>query len=244
MYDKIESKILLSIGGIIVTNKKYGERIIFRVDEAVFKWWEAKCKREGVKKGEPFQKAIEAAYLKDHEKKSNDPEAESPPEVSGIHLNEDIKAKLKDEAIKANKSESDLLNEILQARYTEAKTIEVNALEKTKFTAFRLKPSFLKNVEEAAKKNNMRTTKFVVAVLTAKISSDEFFFNEQEAKYLGESNSQLLAIGRNLNQMAKNMNQDIYEAYDRQFIINLNDQIKAHVRQVFSLLERNKKMWE
>ena len=227
-----------------MTNKKYGERIIFRVDEVVFKWWEAKCSREGVKKGEPFQKAIEAAYLKDHEKTTHDPKPENHTEFSGLKLDDAIQAKFKDEAEKAKKSESDLLNEILQARYSEVEAMEVNALEKTKFTAFRLKPSFLKSVEEAAKKNRMRTTKFVVAVLTAKISSDEFFFNEQEAKYLGDSNSQLLAIGRNLNQMSKNMNQDIYEAYDRQFIMRLNEQIKTHIKQVFTLLERNKRMWE
>lgn len=224
-----------------MTDKNYGVLIGFRVDKAVSQWWETKCKKEGVKKGEPFQKAIEAAYLKDHEKKSHDPEAIS--SKSEIHLNDEMRLNLKNEAEKSNKSESDLLNEILESRY-EQMLIEANALEKTTYKTFRLKPSFLKNVAEAAKKNNMRTTKFVVAVLTAKISNDEFFFNEQEAKYLGDSNSQLLAIGRNLNQMAKTMNQNIYEAYDRQFIIALNEQIKTHVKQVFTLLERNKKIWE
>lgn len=225
-----------------MTNKKYGERIIFRVDEAVFKWWEAKCKRDGVKKGEPFQKAIEAAYLSDHSK--SDHNSNSSVEKSKIEIEEELEEQLNEQAKKLGKSSSELLNEILRARFSDPKPIEVNPLEIAENKTFRFKPSFYKLVLEAAKKNNMNTSKFVMAILAAKISKDEIFFNEIEAKILGDSNSQLLAIGRNLNQMAKNMNQEIYEAYDRQFVTSLHDQIKAHVKQVYALLERNKKLWE
>lgn len=215
-------------------------KIYFRVDKAVFDWWDEKCKKEGVKKGEPFQKAIEAAYLKDHEK-SNLAEV---PVTNNFYLKDEVKGKILEEARKVGKDPDTLLNEILLARYAVNNQIEVHALEKTTFKAFRLKPSFLKKVEEAAQRSNMRTTRFVVSVLTAKISKDEFFFNAEEEQILGESNSRLLAIGRNLNQMTKAMNQDIYEAYDRQFIADLNEQIRGHVKHIFSLLERNKRRWE
>lgn len=225
-----------------MNDKKYGVLIGFRVDKDVSQWWETKCKKEGVKKGEPFQKAIEAAYLKDHEKKINDPE----PIINkdDLHLNEENKLKLKSEAEKLNKSESDLLNDILKARYLKSQTIEINSFEIAENRTFRFKPSFYQNIVESAKKNNMGTTKFVMAVLAAKMSDDQYFFNDQESLILGQSNSQLLAIGRNLNQIAKNMNAEIYEAYDRQFIKELNEKIRAHVKQVYLLLERNKKLWE
>lgn len=229
-----------------MTKKKYSERIIFRVDEAVFKWWEEKCNKEGLKKGEPFQKAIELAYMKDHESGlkeavSKDVDCES---SLFFEVESEIKEKLSDEAKKKKKSQSELINEILKERYLKKDSISVNSLEVAENRTFRFKPSFYQSVAEAAKNNKMNTTRFVMAVLAAKISSDSFFFNEAEFKALGKSNTQLLAIGRNLNQMAKNMNQDIYEAYDRQFVIALNEMVKDHVKQVFKLLEQNKKMWE
>lgn len=212
-------------------------KIYFRVEPSVLEWWEKKCKAEGVKKGEPFQKALEAEYLKAHSKNTSD-------QSDVFTLESSLKEKLIEEAKSVGKSTSQLLNEILSTRYLEKKHDEINVFEKTIRKEIRLKPSLLKKIDEAASAEKMRPNQYIVSVLTAKLTHNTFFFGNEEAKLLGESNSQLLAIGRNLNQMAKNMNQDIYEAYDRNFVIQVHDEIKEHVRAVFYLLENNKKRWE
>jgi len=60
---------------------------------------------------------------------------------------------------------------------------------------------------------------------------------------LGRSNGELLALGRNLNQMAKAMNQGVYEAYDRDFVGRIHELIRAHVHHVYKLLVQNQKRW-
>ena len=76
------------------------------------------------------------------------------------------------------------------------------------------------------------------------MTKDEYFFGTEEAHKLGDSNSQLSAIGRNLNQMTKAMNQGIYEAYDREFVSRVHELVKAHIHQVFKVLVRNKQRWD
>jgi hypothetical protein len=53
----------------MVKKNKLKQMIGFRVDQVIFDWWDAKCEKQGIKKGEPFQKALENAY-----KKENDPD--------------------------------------------------------------------------------------------------------------------------------------------------------------------------
>jgi hypothetical protein len=65
--------------------------------------------------------------------------------------------------------------------------------------------------------------------------------NELEA--LGESNYQLLAIGRNLNQIAKNLNRGLHLTVTLEQIESLRQLIKAHTKHVSRVLRASVERW-
>jgi Ribbon-helix-helix protein, copG family. len=87
-------------------------KISFRVDRAVLDWWEAKCEKQGVKKGEPFQKALETAY-----KKENDP-AFSGQDFS-LHLDNELAEKIYSLAQAEQKDPNELIRELLREKINE-----------------------------------------------------------------------------------------------------------------------------
>lgn len=214
-------------------------KIFFRVDRAVLDWWEAKCEKQGVKKGEPFQKALEVAY-----KKENDP-AFSGQDFS-LHLDNDLAEKIYSLAQAEQQDPNELIMELLREKIAEREKVEdtIDVLEKTTRKELRIKPSLLKKIEERAALSKMKTNQYILSVLTANVTKDAHFFGEEEKRLLGQSNGELLAIGRNLNQMAKAMNQGVYASYDRDFVERVHQLVKAQVRHVFKILEQNKKRWE
>jgi len=214
-------------------------KIFFRVDRAVLDWWEAKCEKQGVKKGEPFQKALETAY-----KKENDP-AFSGQDFS-LHLDNDLTEKIYNLAQAEQKDPNELIIELLREKIAEKEKIEdtIDVFEKTTRKELRIKPSLLKKIDERAALSKMKTNQYILSVLTANVTKDAHFFGQEEALLLGHSNGELSAIGRNLNQMAKAMNQGIYEAYDRDFMGRVHELIKAHVHHVYKLVVQNKRRWE
>ena len=217
-------------------------KIFFRVDRAVLDWWEAKCEKQGVKKGEPFQKALETAY-----KKENDPafSAFSGQDFS-LHLDNDLTEKIYNLAQAEQKDPNELIIELLREKIAEKEKIEdtIDVFEKTTRKELRIKPSLLKKIDERAALSKMKTNQYILSVLTANVTKDIHFFGQEEAHLLGDSNGQLSALGRNLNQMAKAMNKGIYEAYDRDFIGRIHELIRAHIRHVYELLVQNKRRWE
>ena len=214
-------------------------KIFFRVDRAVLDWWEAKCEKQGVKKGEPFQKALETAY-----KKENDP-AFSGQDFS-LHLDNELAEKIYSLAQAEQKDPNELIRELLREKINEREKVEdtIDVFEKTTRKELRIKPSLLKKIDERAALSKMKTNQYILSVLTANVTKDAHFFGQEEALLLGHSNGELSAIGRNLNQMAKAMNQGIYEAYDRDFMGRVHELIKAHVHHVYKLVVQNKRRWE
>jgi len=214
-------------------------KIFFRVDRAVLDWWEAKCEKQGIKKGAPFQKALELSYQKE-----NDPEYSG--QDFSLNLEKDLAEKIYQLAKFEEVDPDDLLKKMIKEKLSEIEKTQdvIDVFEKTSRKELRLKPSLMKAINEKAAQVGMKPNQYIISVLTANVTKDSIFFSQEEALKLGESNSQLLAIGRNLNQMAKNMNQGIYESYDREFVERVHQLVKAQVRHVFTLLERNKKRWE
>ncbi len=67
----------------------------------------------------------------------------------------------------------------------------------------------------------------------------------EELRVLGESNSRLLALGRNLNQIARkiNTNPGAHERLKTEQIENLSRHIAAHTAQVTGVMRANIDRW-
>lgn len=90
-----------------------------------------------------------------------------------------------------------------------------------------------------------RSTAWAVALIRANLTN-ESQFSKYEVDMLGESNQQLLAIGRNLNQIAHALNASKGQsitAYDVELVENLADAVKRHVKKVGNLLRSSVYRW-
>lgn len=90
-----------------------------------------------------------------------------------------------------------------------------------------------------------KPTAWAVALVRARLT-DEAQFGTREIEILGESNHQLLAIGRNLNQIAHALNATrgkSIEQYDAELVESLADAVKRHVRKVGDALRSSIHRW-
>jgi len=218
--------------------KTYGQVIGVRVDQNVYDWWEAKCEKQGLKKGEPLKKALELSYQKE-----NDPEYSG--QDFSLHLENDLAEKIYSLAQAEKQDPNELIADLLRERIAEREKVKdtIDVFEKTTRKELRIKPSLKKKIDERAALSKMKPNQYILSVLTANVTKDAHFFGQEEALLLGRSNGELLALGRNLNQMAKAMNQGVYEAYDRDFVGRIHELIRAHVHHVYKLLVQNQKRW-
>jgi len=65
----------------------------------------------------------------------------------------------------------------------------------------------------------------------------------REIESLGESNYQLLAIGRNLNQIAKRLNEGHPDVLTVKYIERLRDEIRAHAEKVSKVMGASIERW-
>lgn len=90
-----------------------------------------------------------------------------------------------------------------------------------------------------------KDTAWVIALIRARLTSQPQF-GSREVELLGESNHQLLAIGRNLNQIAHALNAakgKSINAYDVELVEELADAVKRHVRKVGDALRASIHRW-
>lgn len=101
-------------------------------------------------------------------------------------------------------------------------------------------------VEAQAKADGFKKgTAWTVALIRARLTNQPQF-GAREIELLGESNHQLLAIGRNLNQIAHALNAAKGKssgAYDSQLVEELADAVKRHVRKVGDALRASINRW-
>lgn len=214
-------------------------KIFFRINPSVLEWWEKRCEKQGVKKGEAFQKALELAYQKE-----NDPEFSG--QDFSLNLDADLVEKIQRLAQLEQVDPEVLIANMIKDKVADYEKIKesVDVLEKTTRTELRIKPSLKQKIDHRADLVGMKPNQYIISVLTANVAKNAQFFGHDQIFKLGESNGRLLAIGRNLNQITKAMNQGHFEAYDRDFVGRVHEFLKAHVHYVFLLLEQNKKRWE
>ncbi len=65
----------------------------------------------------------------------------------------------------------------------------------------------------------------------------------QEIEILGQSNFQLLAVGRNLNQIARRLNEGKHEPVTVERIEELKEIIDAHVQKASDSIRANIERW-
>ena len=101
-------------------------------------------------------------------------------------------------------------------------------------------------VEVRAKADGFeKGTSWAIALIRARLTG-QAQFGTREIDILGESNHQLLAIGRNLNQIAHALNaskRESVKAYDVELVEELAKAVKRHVRKVGDALRASIHRW-
>lgn len=107
-----------------------------------------------------------------------------------------------------------------------------------------LTPSEDAKLEEFAKMEGFSSPKWLVALVRARIAAAPQF-GQQEIEVLARSNKQLLAIGRNLNQIARTLNANPQGGMQLQpeLVAELNAHIRDHTRKVSALVTANIERW-
>ncbi|CUI33390.1 MULTISPECIES: plasmid mobilization relaxosome protein MobC [Pseudomonadota] len=99
-------------------------------------------------------------------------------------------------------------------------------------------------IETLASQQGMSANRWVIHLIRANLSGEPQF-GMTELRTLGESNSRLLAIGRNLNQIARHMNagHPLEMAITADRIETLTRHIKAHTARVADIMRANIDRW-
>ena len=109
----------------------------------------------------------------------------------------------------------------------------------------RLTESEALHAERMAAASGFSVQMWIAALVRAQLTQNPQF-GQREQELLGESNYQLLALGRNLNQIAKSLNtapQD-RRVYRIDQIDDLRASIKAHVKRVAAAMQSITERWK
>lgn len=108
----------------------------------------------------------------------------------------------------------------------------------------RLTESEVRQAERVAEANGFSVQMWMAALVRAQLTQNpQFGLKEQQA--LGESNYQLLSIGRNLNQIAKALNTypEDRRVYQIDQLDELRAAIKQHVKKVSAAMQSTSERW-
>jgi hypothetical protein len=100
-------------------------------------------------------------------------------------------------------------------------------------------------IKRAKKEGYSNRTRWVTSLVLSALHREPVL-NSDEIAVLRESNRQIAAIGRNLNQLVRALHTDarISNRITRAEVKILGDQIEDHVSKVAELLEKNLNRWE
>lgn len=117
--------------------------------------------------------------------------------------------------------------------------------EKTDRLVLRLTVSERERISEIARAAGFKTDqRWIVAVLRSYLTKEPHF-SDNEMSVLADSNFQLAAIGRNLNQIAKRLNSEPdVSGYRVDVIEDISQRIRRHTEFVSSLLQMNVERWK
>lgn len=123
--------------------------------------------------------------------------------------------------------------------------LEASDAGKTYRVEIRLKEKELKALQELALKFGYNKNRYVASLVINHVSQVAQF-GQFELDQITASNSHLLKIGRNLNQITRQINKSL-ESSDQlkvELIESLHQEIKAHVQIVAGLIEANVERWK
>lgn len=170
-------------------------------------------------------------------------------EVVKTRLSETEKKAWKSFCRMNNVSESDMLRMMIQRVSNEVipiKSTDLSHDKKTSKITIRLtEREHNKLVERTQKEGYVTRTKWTTSVVQAALHKEPVL-TDIEINALRESNRELAAIGRNLNQTVKALNIEFREGdkLKQEAIENLMERIEQHKKQVANLLARNMNRWD
>ena len=97
-------------------------------------------------------------------------------------------------------------------------------------------------LEVSAKEAGSSVRQFIVDAVRATLTHEPQY-SMKEIEVLGESNYQLLAIGRNLNQIARRLNEGKYEPITVERIEELSRSLRQHAKKVSDSIGANIERW-
>ena len=109
----------------------------------------------------------------------------------------------------------------------------------------RLTESEARHAERMADASGFSVQMWIAALVRAQLTQNPQF-GQREQELLGESNYQLLALGRNLNQIAKSLNTapEDRSVYRIDQIDDLRASIKVHVKRVAAAMQSITERWK
>lgn len=169
-----------------------------------------------------------------------------------VRLDADLKARWSDFCIQQNSTSSagvrQVICRLLDGRPTVATATAVSKSESPDTNRRRLEVRLTESehchIQAQAEQQRMSANQWVINLIRANLAAEPQF-GMAELRVLGESNSRLLAIGRNLNQIARQINVGKIE-HDRlkvEHIEKLSRHIVAHTAQVSDAMRANIDRW-
>jgi len=122
----------------------------------------------------------------------------------------------------------------------------LKVLQKHKRVTVMFRLSEFSAIEDCVKRDGFKAPSGWIVTLVRNFMTNQHHFTQVELDVLGESNRQLLAIGRNLNQIAKALNASKKNSdaiYDRELLESLGVAVRAHVKKVGDLMRISAHRW-
>lgn len=160
-----------------------------------------------------------------------------------VRLTSELKAKLVSEAKSRGMTESNLLRSLI-VEMSETPPQKVTLEVETEIHRFTLRlPKILVNAAKIkADKKGMSLTKWIESLIQVAITKNTVL-SESEFLAIRESNRNLLAIGRNLNQIARGFNSTLEMSLERQLLDELSKEIKENSTVIRSFIKASHNAW-
>ncbi|MCV2508831.1 MAG: hypothetical protein N4Q32_00105 [Neisseriaceae bacterium] len=136
----------------------------------------------------------------------------------------------------------DELNQISMGIDSEFIDSDNNVEKKTEIVKTYIKKNTKYELEKAAKKHYTSISKYLNIIINNNIKNDRHLLTNFELKELNKYNFNLVAIGRNLNQITKKLNQNEYDFLDNltlNFLKDLSNKIDGYNKIISKIILKN-----
>lgn len=165
--------------------------------------------------------------------------------ITSLRLSADAKEKLAASAKNQGKTESELLRSLIDSLpdlSPNSSFINPTDTTETHRLTLRLPKILLNAAIKKANKKGMTLTKWVESLIQVSITKSTVL-SETEFFTLRESNKNLLAIGRNINQIARAFNASLQFSIERRLLDELAKVIKENSAAMHEFLKASHNVW-